>query len=318
MNSNQFDYIGIDVAKNELVIFSSLGLKKFSNNAPGWQKLRTHVSTLANPLVVLEASGGYERPLIDYLCGVQLPWTLINPARVRYYAKSEGSNVKSDPIDASIIYKFACNKQLQPSIIADDVRRQLVLLMDRRTQISDMITQEKNRLDKCADPRVLNSIKALICYLEQELADYEKLISKHIESCEQLRERKKVMTEIKGVGDMTASTILAYLPEIETLQRNKIVALAGLAPYDRDSGNSKRKRFIYGGRHKVRKCLYMAAVSASKHNEVIKAYFTKLTNKNKPYKSAITACMRKLLIYIHSLLRKMAETHQNEQISQTA
>jgi transposase len=254
-------------------------------------------------LVVCEATGGYERPLLSALFGAKVPFALVSPARVRAFAASEGIRAKTDPIDAKVLWRFAQEKQLQPTPAPSPASIKLAALNDRRAHLTEHIAREKNRLEKgCALLRP--SIQRMLKCLERELQRIEADIRALIQADPALTEKVTRCTSVKGVGEVTAWAILAYLGEITKLSRNKLVALAGLAPFNRDSGNTQRKRRIIGGRAKLRKALYMAAHTAAIHNPVIRQYVKALRDRGKPYKSAIVAAMRKLLLHLQSILKK--------------
>ena len=245
-------------------------------------------------MVIAEASGGYERKLMRMLMEHHIAVALINPRLARAFAQSEGIKAKTDPIDARMLLRFAKEKQPPPSRSIGAEREQLAALLDRRAQLSEQMTKEKNRLDKCPQS-IRASIRKMLRLLERELARIEAQIDALVRSNQQMHAQFKLMQDVSGVGPNTAWSILAYLSEITSLKRNEQVALAGLAPYNRECGKYKGKRSIQGGRAKVRKTLYMAAQSAAQHNPHIKADADRLQQKKgKPYKYAMTAVMRKL------------------------
>jgi len=255
-------------------------------------------------MIIAEATGGYERPLMSMLFKYNITVALINPRLARAFAVSEGIKAKTDPIDADMLLRFAKEKSPRPTEYIGAEREELGALMDRRSQLTEHIAKEKNRLDK-SPKSICGSIKKMIRLFDQELALIEARITKLIDSNEQMHAQSKLMQEVCGVGPNTAWSILAYLSEITALNRNQLVALAGLAPYNRDSGKYKGKRSIQGGRAKVRATLYMAAQTAAIHNPIIKTYVDRLRNeKGKPYKCAMTAAMRKILVHLQSLLKK--------------
>jgi len=297
------NYIAIDIAKDSLAVASDYFSGSFSYDSKGLQKLLKQIQNVESPLIVCEATGGYERELMSFLFEQDIPVALLNPARVRAFARSEGTKAKTDPIDAKMLLRFAKSKDLNATPVPSKQKQRLQALMDRRSQLTEALAREKNRLQK--SPKcVRKSIEKMIRILEEELQEIEQQIQQLIEDDAQMAEQNAVMQSVVGVGSTTAWTILAYLDEITSLGRNQLVALAGVAPYNRDSGKFKGKRRIEGGRAKVRTCLYMAARTAAIHNPVIKAYVDHLRfEKGKPYKCAIVAAMRKLLIHLQSLLK---------------
>lgn len=296
------NYIAIDIAKDSLAVATESFTKSFPYTDSGLGKLLKKIQEFDSAMVVCEATGGYERKLMGLLFEKQIPVALLNPSRVRNFARSEGTKAKTDPIDANMLLRFAQSKDLRPTPAPSKQQQALQALMDRRSQLSETLAREKNRSQKSPEI-VRGSIDKMIRLIEQELEAIEEQIKQIIKSDDAMKAKSATMQKVSGIGHTTAWSILAYLGEIESLGRNQLVALAGVAPYNRDSGKFKGKRRIEGGRAKVRKCLYMAAQSAAVHNPHIKAYVDRLRAKGKPYKSAMVAAMRKLLIHLQSLLK---------------
>jgi len=212
---------------------------------------------------------------------------LLNPQRLRAFAVSEGVKAKTDPIDARMILCFAQQKHPEPLPAPDPKAQELAAWLDRRSHLTEAQAREKNRLQN--SPKSIHrsiKFKRMICVLEKELAAIDQKIDRLIAADARLCSQFKALDAVKGVGKVTAWTLLAYLSEMPFLSRNKIVALAGIAPYNRDSGKTSAKRSIWAGRAKVRKCLYMAAQTAAVHNPVIKPYVQGLIGRGKPYKCA--------------------------------
>ena len=304
MTSN-IQYIAIDIAKQTLQVQSDLKSRSLNYDKDGLKKLRTFIKQHQKPMIIAEATGGYERPLMSMLFKYNITVALINPRLARAFAVSEGIKAKTDPIDADMLLRFAKEKNPKPTEYIGAQREELIALMDRRAQLTEHIAREKNRMDKKVQA-IRGSIQKMIRILEKELALIEGRIIRLIQSNEQMDAQSKAMQQVCGVGPNTAWSILAYLSEITQVNRNQIVALAGLAPFNRDSGKFKGKRRIQGGRAKVRATLYMAATSASQHNAVIKDYYQGLKARGKPSKMALVAVMRKLLIYLQAILKKTA------------
>lgn len=302
-NNQPIDYVAIDISKGTLQIQDDKGSFPVANESSGLEKLLSRLKSHSNPLVVFEATGGYERPLLEALRKEGMPMAMVNPARVRDFARSESIRAKTDPIDARMILAFAKSKQLKPMAAPSASCIKLAALLDRRDHLTEQMAREKNRLQN-SEAFIHRSIKRMIRVLEKELLAIEKEIQTHIDSDSGLKARTEIIETVKGVGPVTAWTLLAYLGEIEELSRNGVVAMAGVAPFNRDSGKFSGKRCIQGGRAKVRKCLYMAAHTAARCNPVIAPYVKGLRDRGKPYKCAIVAAMRKLLIHIQSLLKK--------------
>ncbi len=293
--------VAIDISKETLQIQTETAQWSCTNDPQGLAALRRKLKPLANPFIVCEATGGYERLLLRTMQEKNIAICRVNPRRIRAFAESEGVKAKTDPIDAKVILSFAKEKSLQPTLPLEPERQAVKDLLDRRSQLTEMITREKNRLQN--SPKSIHaSIKRIMRILVRELAQIEKEIHSQIDAHPALSAQVQKLVSIVGVGEVTAWTTLGYLGEIDKLRRNEVVALAGIAPFNRDSGKMNGKRRIIGGRAKVRKCLYMAAQTASLRNPVIKPYFEHLRSKGKPYKCAMVAAMRKLLLHMRSEL----------------
>ena len=302
-NPDPIHYVAIDVSKATLQVQDDQRAFALDNDPKGHRQLLSYLKSCKNPLVVFEASGGYERGLLQSLHKTGVPLAMVNPARVRDYARSEGVRAKTDPIDGKMILAFAKSKALRPMEAPSEACVKLAALLDRCGHLVEQLAREKNRLQN-SEAFIHRSIKRMIRVLEKEIATIEEAIEKLACSDPGLKSRSETIQSVKGVGKITAWTLLAYLSEIEDLNRNRLVALAGIAPFNRDSGKFSGRRTIQGGRAKVRKCLYMAAHTAATCNPVIADYVQGLRDRGKPYKCAIVAAMRKLLIHIQSLLKK--------------
>jgi transposase len=302
-NTANIHYVAIDVSKATLQVQDDKKAFTVENNSTGHRKLLVHLKGCPKPLVVYEASGGYERELAAFLRKSAIPQAMLNPARVRDFARSEGVRAKTDPIDTRMILAFAKSKALEAIDPPSQESLDLAALLDRREHLVEQMAREKNRLQN-SEALILRSIKRMMKILEKEIAVMDKAISQLVDSTPLLKSRSQTLQSVKGVGKVTAWTLLAYLTEMDHLDRNKLVALAGLAPFNRDSGKMSGRRSIQGGRAKVRKCLYMAVHTAASCNPVISAYVQGLRDRGKPYKCAIVAAMRKLLIHLQCLIKK--------------
>jgi len=302
-NTNPIHYVAIDVSKASLQVQDDKRAFAVENTSSGHRKLLDHLKECSKPLVVYEASGGYERELAAFLRKSAIPQAMLNPARVRDFARSEGVRAKTDPIDTRMILAFAKSKALEAIDPPSEESLKLAALLDRRDHLVEQMAREKNRLQN-SEALIHRSIQRMMKILQKEIAVIDKAISQLVDSDELLKSRSQTMQSVKGVGKVTAWTLLAYLTEMDHLDRNKLVALAGLAPFNRDSGKMSGRRSIQGGRAKVRKCLYMAAHTAASCNPVIAAYVQGLRDRGKPYKCAIVAAMRKLLIHLQCLIKK--------------
>jgi transposase len=293
----------IAIAKDSLRVHTLEQAFAIPNTKPGFRQLLKHLRLFQDPRVVCEATGGYERQLVDFLYQHKIPLALINPRLLRAFAKSEGLKAKTDPLDAAMILNFAKSKHLRPSAPPRPEERALADLLDRRNHLSASRAREKIALKNALpSPSPLPSIASLPAWKRRSLGSNWPS-QKIVDSPPALSGPAKIISSVKGVGNLTAWSLLAYLKEIAPLNRNQVVALAGLAPFNWESGSTSGRRFIQGGRTKIRRVLFMAAPSASSNNPVIKPYVESLLARGKPYKCALVAAMRKLLIHIHSLLK---------------
>lgn len=297
-------YIGMDVSKDSLDVYILPFNKhlQFKNNSTGFQKLIEKLQAFPAACIVMEATGGYEKPAAQALARAELFVAVINPRQIRDFAKALGKLAKTDKIDAQIIALFAEKIQPQANVMHSETQQNLAELNARRRQLIDMITMEKNRLDKVST-KLKKSINRIIKALEKELKDIETSSQKLIASDSQLTQKCQLLQTLKGVGKVVAPGLLATLPELGTLNHKAITSLTGLAPFCRDSGTLRGKRTIWGGRASVRCLLYMAALVAIRHNPQIKSFYERLCNKGKEKKVAIVACMRKLLIIMNAMIK---------------
>lgn len=301
MNVYEKVYCGVDVSKKQLDIFLQEKTKSFENTVKGTEALLNYAG---NVHYVFEATGGYERLAAWLLMQAEATVSIINPARVRLYAKSMGILAKTDAIDAKMIHDYALNANPEANKMPSEKQRTLTVLVDRRQQLTDMLTAETNRLDTAGEPVLRQRIQKHIQWLRLELKEVEDEIQQTIKGDPEMRTKAERIQSIKGLGLISAVTILAHMPEIGTLSRRQVAALAGLAPYNRDSGGQSRKRHICGGRKRLRACLYMAAVCAIRHNVVMSQFYRRLVEVNHcPKKVALTAVMRKLLIAANSVIK---------------
>jgi transposase len=297
-------FIAVDIGKESLHVQTSSQAFEITSDLAGLRKLIASFRKETAPLVVCEATGGYERPLLEALAKAKIAYRLVSPARIRAFAVSEGIKAKTDRIDAKVILRFAQEKKLTPSIPLSSAQQLLADLLDRRSHLTEQIAREKNRLQK-ASKATVTFIRRMIAFAQRQLDTLDRTIRLHLSKQPLLSAHTRQLMSVQGVGEVTAWTILAYLPEITTLARNQLVALAGLAPFNRDSSQTNGKRRILGGRAKVRRCLYMAAHTAATHNPVIRSYVQGLLARGKPYKCALVAAMRKLLIHLQSNLKNL-------------
>ena len=304
-------YYGIDVSKTTLHLATSEKfLIELPNTPSGHRRLGGYLEKCGDPMVVVEASGGYERKLCEFLQDQEISVHVAQPGCVRHFAKSLKVLAKTDRIDACVIARFGLATQPLPTPKTAPNVRQLRELSDRRAQVVEDRVRESNRLHMVTDKWIAKQIQANIRRLEKQEKQIEEKIQKLRQDDKELKRKAETMMQLKGVGDKTANILLAHLPELGTLTRQQIAALAGLAPYTRESGQWKGKRTIYGGRSPIRKAMFLAARVAKRWCPIISAYFEKLKANGKPFKVAIIACARKMLIRINTLL-KILDTKQN-------
>jgi len=300
-------FVGIDVSMHQLDIAIAGGeapsVWQVENNGEGIDGLLSQLADLDPALVVVEASGGLEMPLVSEMALVGMPISVANPTRVRALAKAEGQLAKTDKIDARVIARYAEVVQPNPRRQQDEAEIQLIALVNRRLQLVEMRTAERNRL-RTAPESVKERVEKAIAWLSEEISDIEIEINALLADNQAWQEKAHRLTSVPGVGFITAITLLAHMPELGQLNRQKIAALAGLAPFNRDSGGKRGVRRIFGGRSAVRRVLYMAALSGTKSNPVLKEFYDRLVERSKPKKVALTACMRKLLTILNALERK--------------
>ncbi len=279
------------------------------NDANGWDKVIAKFKDANVDLVVIEATGGYERGLVCALQGASITVARVNPRQARDFAKSMGALAKTDRVDARILRDFgdvlARHKDRAKYItpLIDEYRQELVALMTRRRQLVDMRVAESNRLE-LAGKRAVRSIKSVLRTLDKQLAAIDHDVDTHLDA--HFKDQRTLLDSVKGVGSVTILTLTAALPELGRLGRRQIAKLVGVAPLADDSGPRKGKRRIWGGRSDVRAVIYMATMAAIKHNPAIKVFHSRLTAAGKPKKVAIVACMRKLLTILNAMLRDQA------------
>lgn len=302
---------GIDVAKAHLDVAVLGGVvlaERFANDDAGHQAVLARLEPLGVQLVVMEATGGYEAPLACALQVAGLAVAVINPRQGRDFLKAMGRLAKTDRIDAAGLAEFGrvlltrddLARYLKP--LASEEQQDLAALVDRRRQLVTMLGMERQRLSRAR--RVARpSIKAVIKVLQRQLNETDRDMNGHVKS--HFAELDQLLRSTKGVGPIASATLIADLPELGQLNRRQIAFLVGVAPVARDSGTTSRPRHIQGGRAKVRRTLYMATLSATRHNPVIRAYYERLVAAGKLKKVALVACMRKLL----TILNAMARTH---------
>lgn len=305
---------GIDVAKDHLDLalrFDSgdVDTRRFDNSSDGIDQIETLLSEADPERIVLEATGGYERPVSAALAAAGLPVAVVNPRQTRDFARATGRLAKTDEIDACVLALFG--ERIQPEIRPAPSEDQEVFsaLVARRRQLQKMKTAEENRLGTAPSEAVRSDIKEHLSFLEERLAQTEHQIEEAIENSPLWQEEEELLCSIPGVAEATAHVLMAELPELGEANRQEIAKLAGVAPLNQDSGKHRGSRTTWGGRASVRKALYMAALSATQYNQKIQEFYDRLLDRGKAKKTALVACMRKLLVVMNTMMKN--GTHWN-------
>jgi transposase len=308
-------FIGIDVSKAELAIAVYPGEEAWTSGttAADLDHLVSRLRGRQPALVVLEATGGYETPLAAACAGAALPVAVVNPRQVRAFAQALGRTAKTDAIDARVLALFAARVQPAPRPVPDAATQALAALVARRRQLLDMLGAEQRRLAQATTTPVRRDLRTHIRWLERRLADVDDDLTRAIQGSPIWRVQEDLLQSVPGIGPTTARTLLAELPELGHLDRRRIAALVGVAPFNRDSGQWRGHRTIGGGRASVRSTLYMAALVASRHNPRLRAFYQRLRTAGKAPKVALVAVMRKLLTIVNAMIR-----HQQPWTSTTA
>lgn len=302
---NERIFVGIDVAKDTFCARSSPAAISLSlpNSDSGIKQLVATLKPHNVELVVMEATGGYERPLAAGLLEADFNVVVASPRQVRQFARGIGEVAKTDPIDARVLARFAEVVQPKPRPQFGRKTEELADLVQRRRQLTDLRTQELNREKTVRHRQVLASVRKMIKTLDGQITAIDELIRKHIQSDEQLTSKDNIIRSTPGVGPQTSAMLLGQLPELGLLNRQEIAALVGVAPYDFRSGRFAGQSSLWGGRKEIRSLLYMAALTAMRCNPVIQDFADRLTAEGKKFKVVITACMRKLLIILNTMIR---------------
>jgi transposase len=302
-------YVGIDVSKTDLDVAVFEGaVQRFPNAPAGIASLVQHVAATTPALVLLESTGVYHHSVTAALVAAGLPVVVINPRQVRDFARSTGQLAKTDRLDAQVLARFAAVVQPPVRVLPSDAQHELAALVERRRQLVDMLTAEKNRL-LIARPPVRPSVQRHIAFLTQAIADTEQELDAWIAQSPAWQAHTDLLRSVPGIGVQTARLLLSDLPELGRLSRREIASLVGVAPMARESGTWRGLRRCWGGRAHVRATLYMATLAAVRCNPVIKACYTRLKAAKKPTKVALIACMRRLLTIVNA----MTKTHQHWQ-----
>jgi transposase len=301
--------VGIDVAKAHVdvaVLGAKLDAQRFDNEAEAHSALAAALTPLGVALVVMEATGGYEAALACALQAAGLPVAVVNPRQARDFAKSMGRLAKTDRIDARLLAEFAAVLVRRDDLasfirpLADEQQQALAAMVTRRRQLVTMLLSERQRL-QLAIAVVRPSIEAMIEAIRKQLDDVEAQMVSHVQA--NYAELDKLLRSASGIGPVASATLIAELPELGRLNRREIAALVGVAPMANDSGNSKGRRRVQGGRFEIRRVLYMATLTAARHNPAIKTFYDRLLAAGKLPKVALVACMRKLLTTLNAMVR---------------
>lgn len=297
--------VGIDVSKDRLDVAILPGDEVFfvKRDAEGLDALAARLVPLSPEAVALEATGGYETVVAATLSAAGLPVVVLNPAQVRSFGRALGQRAKTDPIDARLIARFTAMTRPEIRPLPDEATVRLADLVARRRQIIAMMTAERQRQKRFTDRRLLKSIGRLLEALQRELSEVDTEIDTDIRSSSAWREKEELLASVPGVGPTIARTLIAEMPELGALDRRQIAALAGLAPWTRQSGQWKGRSFIGGGRAPIRAALHMGAITAARHNPALKAFRDRLLAAGKPKMVALVAVARKLLTILNAIIR---------------
>lgn len=308
--------IGIDVGKTwlDIAIYEGEEVLKVRNDADGIVQLLAFLQTHEPELIVMEATGGYEREANDAMKTVGYQVAVVNPTRVRALAKATGKLAKTDTIDAQLIAEYGFRIRPEPQSIKDEAEMKLSALVSRREQLVCMRSAEQNRLDTIHSS-MRADVKEHIEWMNAQIGIIEDEIKQLMDSVQTCKKKAKHLDSIPGVGFITSITVVVDMSELGLLNRQQIASLGGVAPFNRDSGQKRGKRRIFGGRSGVRRVLYMACLSAIRYNPVIREFYTSLIARGKMFKVAITACMRKLLTIMNALIRDDVDWKPPERIS---
>jgi transposase len=298
-------FVGIDIARDTLdVHVSPEGLRfQVGYDEAGLRELAQRLTPLAAQLVAMEATGGFETRVAAALAAHGLPVAVVNPAQVRHFAQALGQRAKTDPIDAAVIAAFAAAVKPQARSLPDADTAAFAEMMARRRQITEMLTAERAREARASAKPTRQSLRRIIEALERELHSLDREIDGKVRDSSLWRVREELLVSVPGVGPTTARTLLSGLPELGSLTRREVAALAGLAPWTRQSGQWKGRSMIGGGRSGIRRVIFMAALVAARYNPQLKAFRDKLVNAGKPKTLAIIAVARKLLTILNAIIR---------------
>jgi transposase len=304
--------VGIDIGKSmlDMCIYEVDVYTQYPNTPEGVRQLLRQLSRYNVTRIVVEATGGYERALVETCAEKELPLIIVQPMQVRQFAKAQGIIAKTDKLDSRLIAQFGAVMKPEPKPLNNKKVRYIRDLLSRKRQLNDMRTQELNRQHR-APTALAATHKRMIKVLDKEIEWVNKLLAKAVGEVTEWQRTYEILSSAPGIGDGVAFTLLGELPELGKLSARKIAALCGLAPFNRDSGAMKGKRRIQGGRAPIRTVLYMAMLSAIQCNPIIKGFYQKLVAQGKHKKVALTACMRKMMTMLNAMVRDNCEWQAN-------
>jgi transposase len=302
-NNTSILHVGLDVAKASLQLDLAGQSHPLTNDAKGHARLLKLLRAHPAARVVCEATGGYEQPVVRALHAAQVPVSVVEAGCVRHFARAKGQRAKTDPIDAVVLSEYGRVMKPVPTPAPTALETRLAELSTRRGQLIQMLSAEMNRAEHYADPFCIKQSGQMRRTLEKQITQCDQAIAELIAADKVLQAKAERLDAIPGVGEVTAATVLAELPELGAISSQAAAALAGVAPYNRDSGGSQGVRHIAGGRAGVRCALYMATLSAVKHDRILKAFYLRLRTAGKKPKVALVACMRKLVVLMNHLLK---------------
>jgi transposase len=309
----QINYVGMDVAKATLQVHVQGHQIEFQNDSQGHALLSRKLSKLPLPHVVCEATGGYERPVVQALHDQKIPVSVLNPAHTLAASRAQGKRAKSDRSDAQALTDYGQRFQPEPTPASSPQQRELTALTLWLKQLIENRALAKTQAEHQDDPFVQDQRQKLLAHYDEQIQAAEKKIQQRVQALPQFELRLDCLTEIQGVGFRTALMMLVFMPELGAMNRGQTASLAGLAPWTRDSGTMKGQRSIGGGRAQVRSALYMSALAATRCNPILKATYQSLKQRNKPSKVALTAVMRKLVIYMNHKLKALAAKNSSSE-----
>ena len=300
------NYVGIDIAKHtfDLCSLHPQKILPFENNPKGIRQAVRMLAQLRPKLIVMEATGGYETPLAAKLHATGLPVAIVNPRRIRDFAKAQGRLAKTDKMDAEVLATFAAKMQPPAQEQIDPSRRLMKALVARRHQLIRMRTGENNRSEHALDKVIAASLGRIIKAIDREIEKVERLIREQLARMPQLEAKAQILHSTPGIGQTPAAMLVTEVPELGRLNRRQMAMLIGVAPINRDSGTFRGKRMTGAGRTEVRSRLYMPTLVAIRHNKVIRRFYQHLLSKGKTKMTAIIACMRKLITILNTIVAK--------------